>query len=341
MELNQTDLHWIHHLNPVAVHLGRLSIHWYGLAYLGAFAAVYLGMVFFAKLGTSKLPAEKASDFVTFAALFGVLLGGRLGYALFYDPSLLTTFQDRLPYWRFLALNDGGMASHGGIIGLFFFTLWFSRRHKIPWTNLGDHLVIGSPVGLLFGRLANFVNGELYGRAAPGLSWAMKFPAEIRPDPSHPALVLNDRTRELAEQAALRVDPSLAQLPDGTDFYSTLIDRMRTNETLREAVGQFLTPRHPSQLYEALFEGLALFLILFGARMRFRHMPNGVLTGLFFLFYALFRIAIEQFREPDSTLIGPLTKGQFYSVFMIVTGIAFLVWSATRPNPNRPPSSAP
>ena len=333
----QTDIHWIHNLDPVAVHLGPLAIRWYGLAYLAAFAAVYLGMLFFARIGTSRLPKEKVSDFVTFGALFGVLLGGRLGYALFYDPGLLLAFTRQFPYWEFLALNHGGMASHGGVLGLFFFTLWFSLRHKIPWANLGDHLVIGSTIGLFVGRLANFVNGELYGRAAPALAWAMKFPQELIPNPGHPGLGLPDPVRAAAERAALRADPTLAQIQDET-FHTQVIDRMRDNDTLRETVGRFLTPRHPSQLYEALLEGFALFAILFVVRMRFRRMADGVLTGLFFVLYAVFRIAVEQFREPDAAMVGPLTKGQFYSAFMILIGIAFLVWSARHPRPDRVPA---
>ena len=113
---------------------------------------------------------------------------------------------------------------------------------------------------------------------------------------------------------------------------------MRDNDTLRETVGRFLTPRHPSQLYEALLEGFALFAILFVVRMRFRRMADGVLTGLFFVLYAVFRIAVEQFREPDAAMVGPLTKGQFYSAFMILIGIAFLVWSARHPQPDRAPA---
>jgi len=324
---------YIHHLNPVIVHLGRLSIHWYGLAYVVGFMAVIVLLRYFARLGTSRLPESQVTDFVTYGALFGVLLGGRLGYFLFGYGNLGDFASDPLLIFR---LNEGGMASHGGILGLFLFTLWYSRRHKIPWTNLGDHLVVGAPVGLFFGRLANFVNGELYGRAAQGVAWAMKFPAEISPNPANPGLALTSGQRVLAEKAALAADPSLADVPLGT-FYTTLIERMRNDEALRESVGRFLTPRHPSQLYEAALEGLALFLILFFVRVRFRRLPNGVLTGLFFLFYAGFRIFVEQFREPDSDLVGLLTKGQFYSLFMVIIGAAFLLWAWRHPQSHSSP----
>jgi phosphatidylglycerol---prolipoprotein diacylglyceryl transferase len=318
--------HWIHDLDPIALQLGPLALRWYGLAYVAGFVAVILLLKWFARLGVSRLPGEKAVDFVTLAAVFGVMLGGRIGYFLFGygDPGELA--RDPLLLFR---LWEGGMASHGGILGLMVFLLWYARRHGLGWRHLGDNLVVGAPVGLLLGRIANFINGELYGRAAPALNWAVKFPGEIMPNPAHPGLALPPGTRAMAERAALAVDPTLAE---AGSFYGELIARMRENQALQEAVGAFLTPRHPSQLYEAALEGLALFALLLAVRLRFRKLADGVLTGLFFIGYAVFRIAAEQFREPDSTLIGPLSKGQFYSLFMIAIGVAFLA-TAGRPRP--------
>jgi phosphatidylglycerol:prolipoprotein diacylglycerol transferase len=124
---------------------------------------------------------------------------------------------------------------------------------------------------------------------------------------------------------------------DATDaqLYDAIIHRMRENPELRETIGAYLNPRHPSQLYEAALEGLVLFAILYATRRAFPRLRDGVLTALFFIFYAIFRITAEQFREPDSSMIWLFTKGQFYSVFMIGIGASFLAWAFSRPNPNR------
>lgn len=327
------DTTYIHHLNPILLELGPLKLRWYGLAYVAAFAVGILLMRSFARRGMSRLPEEKAVDFITYAAIFGVMLGGRFGYALFYSPDLLFGFRNVFPWWNFLAINEGGMASHGGVLGLMFFTLWYSWRHKIPWTNLGDNLVVGAPLGIFFGRMANFINGELYGHVTRGISWAVRFPQEMIRDTRHPALSLDDSTRAELVEVAINRHPELAELGEG-EIYQAIIARMREDEATREALGRFLQPRHPSQVYEALLEGLLLFAILYFVRVRWPRLRDGILTAIFFIGYAVFRIIAEQFRVPDSDMVGPLTKGQFYSVFMIIIGFVFLVWSLRRPNPN-------
>ncbi len=331
---------YIHHFDPIIVQFGSVALRWYGLAYVAGFVAVIILMRQFARRGMSKLPEEKVSDFVTFAALFGVMLGGRFGYGLLYSPELLTGFRSTPPWWNFLAITEGGMASHGGIAGLMLFTLWYARRHRIPWTNLGDNLVVGAPLGILFGRMANFINGELYGHVAPGLAWAVKFPQEMIRDAAHPALSLDDTTRGDLVNKAISLHPELAEEVGEGEIYGEIIARMRENEATREALGEFLNPRHPSQLYEAALEGLLLFAILYTVRMLYPRLRDGILTGLFFILYAIFRIVAEQFRVPDSEMVGVLTKGQFYSVFMVGIGVCFLVWSLRRPNPNQPPATS-
>ena len=124
------------------------------------------------KRGYCDLPPERVSDFITWTALFGVLLGGRIGYVLFYRPEMLRDPLSILRVW------EGGMASHGGMIGILALTFYYARRHKLTWTNLGDALVVAAPIGLFFGRCANFINGELYGRPT-NVSWAMQFPKEL------------------------------------------------------------------------------------------------------------------------------------------------------------------
>jgi phosphatidylglycerol:prolipoprotein diacylglycerol transferase len=212
-----------------------------------------------------------------------------------------------------LRVWEGGMSSHGGMLGVLAFTLFYARRQKLSWFNLGDNLVVTVPIGLFFGRCANFINGELYGRAA-SVPWAMQFPKELLENPT-------ERARAIG--VCTQIDPSLASS-------EAIIAAVRHNAQVKDALRTILTPRHPSQLYEALFEGIILFAILWFVRTRLRQ-PNGVLTGLFFICYAVFRIIVENFREPDASLIGGFTRGQFFSFFLIAIGAAFIVAAKMRP----------
>ena len=253
------------------------------------------------------------------SALLGVLLGGRLGYMLFYN---LDAFLDNpLVFFHFL---DGGMASHGGIIGLIVFTLVYARRKHISWRGIGDNLCTAAPLGLFFGRMANFINGELYGRKAE-VAWAVQFPEEIRePDFSSPTG---------AGRAALEHDLQPFDLPpaqlaaDGkTVLYdnTAVIEAVGEIDGVKEVLRDYLNARHPSQIYQALMEGLALFLILYFVRVRYPTLRHGILTGIFFIGYAVFRILGEQFREPSDGFIGAFTRGQFLSLFMVLIGGAFV-----------------
>src|SRR5450631_627684 len=154
---------------------GDIGPRCYGLAYVLDFGAVYGIYHWLAKRGYADLPLAKVGDFVLGAAIFGVLLGGRLGYVFFYSPEMLREPLSILRVWK------GGMSSHGGMLGILAFTFYYAWRHKISWTNLGDNLVIAAPIGLFFGRCANFINGELYGIIAkvPEVPWAMQFPKEL------------------------------------------------------------------------------------------------------------------------------------------------------------------
>jgi phosphatidylglycerol---prolipoprotein diacylglyceryl transferase len=280
---------------------------WYGFAYVLAFVSAFFVVRWLSKRGYCDLPPERVSDFITWTALFGVLIGGRLGYVLFYRPEMLRDPLSILRVW------EGGMASHGGMIGILALSFYYARKHKLWWTNLGDALVVAAPIGLFFGRCANFINGELYGRPT-NVSWAMQFPKE---------LLENSLEREHAVATAQKIDPGLSD-PD------TIIQAARHNSRVNDLLQGILTPRHPSQLYEGFFEGIVLFAIVWFARTRMRQ-PNGVLTGLFFIFYAIFRIVCENFREPDAPLVGAFTRGQFFSFFLIAIGIAFVVVAKLRP----------
>src|SRR5437660_10261213 len=198
---------------------------WYGFAYVLAFISAYFVVRLLSKRGYCDLPPERVSDFITWTALFGVLLGGRIGYVLFYKPEMLREPLSILRVW------EGGMASHGGMIGILALTFYYARRHKLSWTNLGDALVVAAPIGLFFGRCANFINGELYGRAT-NASWAMQFPKELTDNPSE---------AERAVMACRQIDPSLTS-PEA------IVTAVRHQAAVKEALRSILTPRHPSQL---------------------------------------------------------------------------------------------
>lgn len=337
---------YVHDLNPVIFQLtDAIALRWYGMAYLMAFVVAVLLLNHLAKRKLWVLPPGSAADFIAAAAIFGVFIGGRLGYMFWYWPrehgwSWIT--EDPLVVFR---VWEGGMASHGGILGLVIFTWFYSRKKEVSWTGLGDGLCVVAPLGLAFGRLANFINGELYGRSAEGVAWAMKFPNTLTERPGqegrylgaalHDAEAaggyLGRRLSELSE-----VNPAFAdKVAANPNYYQALRfdwmqDERLRNPAINEAIAPFLGPRHPSQLYQAAGEGLALFLILWFVRVRNPKLPNGILTGLFFIGYAGFRILGEQFREPDSKMVGVLTSGQFLSLFMILAGAAFIVVAMRR-----------
>jgi phosphatidylglycerol---prolipoprotein diacylglyceryl transferase len=298
---------YVHHLSPFLIQFNdQIGIRWYGLAYIAGFIAAFYMMKWLARNGYGSLRENQVGDFVFYAALFGVLVGGRIGYVLFYRPSMIT--EDPLGILR---VWDGGMASHGGILGLIIFSGIYARWHRISWTGVGDNLVAAAPIGLFFGRMANFINGELYGRITT-VPWAMQFPSELLDHPNEAAQVIEQTTK---------IDPSLNNVP-------AVIVAARHSEQVRQILAGVLTPRHPSQLYEAFLEGLLLFSLLLLIRLKFKK-PDGVTTGSFFILYPIMRIIGEFFREPDAPLTGPLTRGQFLSLFMFIVGVAFL-WVAFR-----------
>ncbi|HRX54534.1 MAG TPA: prolipoprotein diacylglyceryl transferase [Verrucomicrobiales bacterium] len=325
---------YVHNWSPFILRFTEnFGIRWYGLAYVVGFLAAWWLLLKLVRRGACELKERQVGDFITLAAIFGVMLGGRLGYMLFYD--LDDFLHNPLIFFKFLS---GGMASHGGILGLFLFTGFYAWRHRISWPGLGDNLVSVAPVGLFLGRIANFINGELYGRATEG-PWAMKFPSELA-----------DRPEDCltAARAAAAVDPDfaakLADLqnadPSLSGLSHLLVESSRGNPALTAEIAPFLTPRHPSQLYEAGLEGILLFAILFTVRWRFPRLFHGILTGMFFILYAAFRVAVENLREPDfgKSLILGLTRGQFYSLWMFLIGAAFILWGLRARRRNAAPA---
>jgi phosphatidylglycerol:prolipoprotein diacylglycerol transferase len=307
--------YWVHSLDPFALQFGNgFGVRWYGLAYLAAFASAYFVYLHLAKRGFSVIPAAKVGDFITGCAVFGVLLGGRLGHFVFYDRGALLA--DPLVFFR---VWEGGMSAHGGILGVALYTLWYAWRHRVNWPGLGDNLVVGAPLGLFFGRLANFINGELYGIPA-SVPWAVKFPKELY---------------ELPVPAQREAFAAAQQVTGGAAGFEDILAAAPGSADLRAALEPLLSPRHPSQLYEGLLEGLLLFAVLWILRTRVRT-ANGVITGAFFIGYAVLRSIGEIFRAPEDGYVGLLTAGQFLSIFLFLIGIGF--WIAARLRPSYPPA---
>lgn len=278
-------LAYLHDLSPFLFELGHgIGLRWYGLAYVLSFLIGFWLYRWLSIRRLNPIPPDQVSDFITWCAVFGVMLGGRLGWVIFYGWDQVVA--DPPSIFR---VWEGGMASHGGIMGLVFFTLWYAHKHRCSWTGIGDSLVAVAPVGLFLVRCANFINGELYGKET-NVPWGVKFPGSL-PAESRPSLY------------AIQHDPAV-----------------------RESLNRLIAPRHPSQIYEALLEGVVLFVVLWTLRTRFR-LPRGVITGCFFILYAIVRIIGEIFREPDPAWsVGQFSAGQFLSLFLPLIGVAFIVW---------------
>jgi phosphatidylglycerol:prolipoprotein diacylglycerol transferase len=254
--------------DPVLVHIGPLAIRWYALAYI---FGILLGWGYARAIiqaqplwgGKPPLTVVDFDDFVLWITL-GIILGGRIGYVLFYNLPHFTEHPIEI-----LQLWNGGMSFHGGFTGCVIAVFLFARLHGIPVLSLGDITCAVGPIGLFLGRIANFVNGELWGRPTD-VSWAMIF-------------------------------------PNGGAI-----------------------PRHPSQLYEAMLEGLVLFIILAVAMRMGALKRPGMIIGLFAVFYSVARITCEFFREPDvqlGFLWGGLTMGMLLSLPLMLAGFGFILYA--------------
>ncbi len=253
--------------DPVAIHLGPFAIRWYGLMYLVGFVAfLYLGRWRARKNVLNGWRPGDVDDLLFYGVL-GVVLGGRLGQVIFYEPAYY--FSHPL---EIVAVWKGGMSFHGGLLGVLLAIALWARKQGRTFLEVTDFVVPLVPLGLAAGRIGNFINGELWGRPAPpDLPWAMVFP----------------------------------QVDD--------------------------LPRHPSQLYQALGEGLLLFVFLwwFTARPR----PRGVASGAFLIGYGLLRFAAEYFREPDAGIFGHsyvVSMGQWLSLPMVLAGLVLILWARRR-----------
>ena len=266
------------------IELGFFTLRWYSLAYLGGILLAYWHLSKMLKAPGAPM-AQRHADDLFFYCTLGVILGGRLGFAMFYKPELLSDFSNPgFVSWGLLRLWDGGMSFHGGVLGVLAAITWVAWRNGLNWLRVCEYIAVNVGFGMLFGRLANFVNWELWGRVTD-VPWAMTF-CDIE-------------------------------------------------HTANSCVSSFMA-RHPSQLYQAAFEGLALVAILLWMfwRTQARWRP-GLLVGVFTVGMGLARFVNEFFREPDSYLVSVveqtgLSRGQWLSLPMIAAGLAVIAYSLTR-----------
>jgi len=331
---------WMHDLNPWVVRFtDTLGVRWYGLAYIAGFVVAWLGLRWLAKRGTVLIRPEEALDVVVTGA-FGVLIGGRLGYVAFYEPSLLWTFSHSFPFWGVAMLNRGGMASHGGMIGVLVAAVIIARgrrnaegeRRRLPILHVADLFALCAPPGLFFGRVANFVNGELLGKivAAPGEPapwWSVKFPQEVLERSWSELPQTNEQMMQIERLAYEHALPSQRDALDFNAAYAHLIDQIQAGNTaIAKQLAPLISARHPSQLYQAVAEGLVVGVILWWIWRKPR-LP-GVVGAWFLISYGVLRVATELVRLPDAQLevqrVLGLSRGQWLSVLMVVAGVVLL-----------------
>jgi phosphatidylglycerol:prolipoprotein diacylglycerol transferase len=261
-------------IDPVALQLGPLAVHWYGLTYLAAFGLfLWLGIrrlrhePFASLAGPAAWRRQDVED-ILFLGVIGVVLGGRLGYGLFYKPGYYLSHPLEI-----FAVWQGGMSFHGGMLGVVVAMVWFARSRHKPLLQVADFVAPCVPTGLAAGRVGNFINGELWGRLSdPALPWGMVFPGS------------------------------------GSDL-----------------------PRHPSQIYQFLLEGLLLFVLLWLYARKPR--PQGQVAAAFLVGYGLFRFVAEYFREPDNflgLLAGGLSMGQWLCLPMMLGGALLWWWAGSQ-----------
>lgn len=324
---------WVHTIDPFALRFTpTFGIRWYGLAYVAGFIAAWWLLVRLGKRGLILLKPEAVADAVLLLVL-GVMVGGRLGYCLVYRPSLLTDFSGSFPFWGALDVMSGGMASHGGVVGVVIAGWFIARINKIPYRHALDCIAAVAPIGIFFGRIANFVNGELLGRiaavpGAPAPAWAVKYPQEIleRFDASGRTSEQTAQLELLLERYAGFKDPTL--VPAAERVIHTI---QSGDHALRDQLAPLLAARHPSQFYQAIAEGLIVFAAIWIVWRRPR--KPGIITAVFLITYGLGRIATEFIRLPDAHFgaaghIAGLSRGQWLSAAMAAIGIVMLLWCA-------------
>ncbi len=345
---------WLHDLSPVIYKFtDAFAIRWYGLAYAIGFLVGWLWLRSMSRRGMTPLSVQRISDAMLILVM-GVVLGGRLGYVVFYDPALITEFTSQLPFWGVLRVNQGGMSSHGGIIGVIVASYVVSRgfkdehgvrQQKVPWLHVLDITSVACTPGLGLGRIANFINGELLGDIATmpgkiGPWWTVQFPQEratdnplaalehapaLNPDQMFQLQNLLDHARVGEESDASAYQRVLHTLQSGSH---------QASREVAEQLSPLLSSRYPSQLMQAATDGIILSLALWLIWWKPRR--PGVVGSWFMVLYGVMRIATEMVRLPDPALEQfkhdwGLSMGQWLSVGMIVVGVVTLIVLKMRP----------
>lgn len=356
---------YFHDFDSIVLRIsGDWAIRWYGLSYVAGFIIAWAVLYQLARRGKIMIPADRVSDALMWL-VFATLAGGRLGYCIFYEPYLLTSFTSTVPFWGVLAINKGGMASHFAMIGCVLAAWRISRGWK-EQTETGETVVIGrcsvahvldalaitAPFGLLLGRFANFVNGELLGKivsppGTPGPAWSVQFPQEllgwkdlassgvlprgsgdvlIRETLSHTPALTVDQQHALNKLVVSAME-TLGPTASWTDALRWILARPGA---YRDQLIPLLSSRHPSQLYQAAAEGLVLGAVAWACWLLYRGRA-GVTASVWLVVYGVLRIVTEFWRLPDAQfgeagrIIG-LSRGQWFSVGMVVLGLVFLAY---------------
>ncbi|PCI08178.1 prolipoprotein diacylglyceryl transferase [bacterium] len=330
---------WFHDLSPFLVKFTpTFGIRYYGLSYALGFTFAFLFLRFLSKRNATLIPYDRIGDAMMYL-IVGTLIGGRLFYVIGYEPSLLLDFSSSAPWWGVLAINNGGMASHGGIIGCAVACLRISRGFKSETgkiegrcspLHIFDAAVLVAPFGLFFGRMANFINGELLGAVVsnPGEkapSWAVRYPQEITSLTDSQLVQTPEQMNQIMQLSMMHM------LPNEQDWflgYNRMLDLIqRGDDGLKAQLDPLIAARYPTQLFQAGLDGLLVLAVVWIIAMKPR--KPGLIAGAFAIVYALGRIPMDLIRLPDAGVsqFGPLTRGQTYSAITLIVGIALVVYA--------------
>jgi len=320
---------YLHRLDPFVIQITEtVGLRWYGVAYIAGFFTAWLIFRWMSRNKISTLRIERAGDLV-FACVIGVLVGGRVGFGLFYDPAMFITFTSDIPWWEAMAIHHGGMSSHGGILGVLVVFVFWGRKNDVAPLHLFDIGAVCTTPGLFYGRLANFINGELWGKRLPTELqefppwWSIKYPSEITD------VWLSNPSGHAEE--LLAVDALQTTAIGGVSFYQNIVSEIYAgNEVVTQSVKPLLTAWYPSQIFQSLAEGPILLLAL--VVLWWKPRKPGIISGWFLALYGFMRIFTEAYRQPDVgvDVVAGLSRGQLLSVFMVVVGGAIVATCTKR-----------
>jgi len=321
---------YLHRLNPFAIQLtDTIGLRWYGIAYIGGFITGWVMLRWMGRRKISPLHPDKAGDLL-FTTVLGVLLGGRIGYGLFYDQSMFYTFTSDIPWWEVLAIHHGGMSSHGGMIGVLLAVIIWSKKHHFSALHIMDIGATCALPGLFYGRLANFINAELWGKALPEAMqtsppwWSVKYPTEI--------IDVWLSSPNTYESKLVALETLRSSVLGDASFYSNVVSQAYAgDQTVIQTIQPLLTAWYPSQLFQAIANGPIVFAAI--VLLWWKPRRPGVIAGWFLVVYGALRVFTEIYRQPDVgvPLTFGLSRGQNLSLIMVLLGIG-LMWFCSNRN---------